>query len=192
MHFEQYHNDIYKYLDYIKTHGIHKPVSEPEPEKIGLPCEQLINDSQIAHGVQESLEHPGVPEIGTEPEPESDMTKSELEPKSSPSWTTHAPPDLDLPRLRSAAAHDRLNFISTACEVINTLGENGDNITKAHFSDAAWDMLVEDPKTIRRLYRGRMQKIGEKLFNQIYNLYWNWKCMRPSLDATCLKERSFS
>jgi len=89
IHFEQYHCDIYKYLDYMRKLGIHKveKVSENTRDSTmesDLPCEQLINDAQLAHGIQESLAHPGLPDIGDDPEPElgpelGPETENELE-----------------------------------------------------------------------------------------------------------------
>ena len=117
-------------------------------------------------GATTLLEPEPEPELEPEPEPDPEpvsVPDSDTEPKvgvkpPEAPWTTHAQPNLDLPRLRSAATRDRLNFISTAGEIIDTLGSSGDCITKGCFSEAAWDMLclmVEDPKTMTQALSGK-------------------------------------
>ena len=109
------------------------------------------------------------PKVADSPPPETPLHST---PATPPSNASPAPdpdsvqrrqshlqaPPLDLPRLRSAAARDKMNFISTAADVLNTLGEHGDCITQGHFSEAAWDMLcllVEDPKTMKEGLSGK-------------------------------------
>ena len=99
------------------------------------------------------------PPPDAEPAIKKASTPIELKRLKGTSWSTTADVDYNGPRLRSGIKWqgDQVNFITTAADVIKTLGEVDDCITKGHFTEAGWDlvcMLVEDPKSVEQAMNG--------------------------------------